>query len=170
MDTRLNIFTKTEQVEFIPVSLCHSQFIKYRHYCLSLARPNDMKIIIVQECCGLSWNLQIFYSKGEDKVIWALCQINNNAYESHSTFSSWSSPRYDSIKIREIQRNTLKYFWSLVFLEQANKSKNKKNYLHGKAPNKQKKNKEIFLGFLFSITSKHAQKVNQLRLNFFWFF
>ena len=30
------------------------------------------------------------------------------------------------------------------------KSKNKKNYLHGKAPNKQKKNKEICLGFLFS--------------------
>ena len=30
-----------------------------------------MKIIIVQECRGLSWNLQTFYSKGEDKVIWA---------------------------------------------------------------------------------------------------
>ena len=58
MDTRLNTFTKTEQVEFIPVSLCHNQFIKYRHYCLSLARPNDMKMIIVQECRGLSWNLQ----------------------------------------------------------------------------------------------------------------
>jgi hypothetical protein len=72
MDTRLNIFTKTEQVEFIPISLCHSQFIKYRHYCLSLSRLNDMKII-VQECHGLSWNLQTFYSKGEDKVIWALC-------------------------------------------------------------------------------------------------
>ena len=36
---RLNIFTKIEQVEFIPVSLCHGQFIEYRHYCLSLARP-----------------------------------------------------------------------------------------------------------------------------------
>ena len=58
MDTRLNIFTKTEQVEFIPISPCHSQFIKYRHYCHSLARANDMKIIIVQECHGLSWDLQ----------------------------------------------------------------------------------------------------------------
>ena len=37
-------------------------------------------------------------AKEEDKVIWALCQINNNANESHSTFSSWSSPRYDTIK------------------------------------------------------------------------
>ena len=74
MHTRLNIFRKTEQVEFILVSLCHNQFIKYRHHCLSLARPNDIKIIIVQECRGLSWNPQTFYSKGEDKVIWALCR------------------------------------------------------------------------------------------------
>ena len=72
MDTRLNIFTQIEQVEFIPVSLCHDQFIEYRYYCLSLARPNNVKIIIVQECRGLSWNLQTFYSTGEDKVIWAL--------------------------------------------------------------------------------------------------
>ena len=40
------------------------------------------------------------------------------------------------------------------------KSENEKNYLHGKAPNKQKKNKEIFLDFLFSATTKHALKVN----------
>ena len=72
MDTRLNIFTQTEQVEFIPVSLCHGQFIECRHYFLSLARPNDMKIIIVEEYHGLSWNLQTFYSRGEDKVIWTL--------------------------------------------------------------------------------------------------
>ena len=72
MDTRLNIFTKTEQVEFIPVSLYHGQFIECRNYCLSLARLNDMEILIVQECHGLSWNLQTFYSIGEDKVKCAL--------------------------------------------------------------------------------------------------
>ena len=72
MDTRLNIFAETEQVEFIPVSLCHNQFIEYHHYFLSLARPNDVKIIIAQECCGLRWNLQTFYSTAEDKVKWAL--------------------------------------------------------------------------------------------------
>ena len=72
MDVRLNIFTQTGQVEFIPVSPCHDQLIEYRHYCLSLARSNDMKIIIVQECRGLRWNLQTFYSTGEDKVKWAL--------------------------------------------------------------------------------------------------
>ena len=46
----------------------------------------------------------------------------------------------------------------LVFLNKQikGKSKNEKNYLHGKAPNKQKKNKEVFLGFLFSATAKHA--------------
>ena len=30
--------------------------------------------------------------EGEDKVIWALCQINDNAYKTHLTFSLWSSP------------------------------------------------------------------------------
>ena len=163
MDTRLNIFTQTEQVEFIPVSLCHGQFIEYRHYCLSLARPNDMKIIIVQECRGLSWNLQTFYSTGEDKVKWALYQFNNYSYESHSTFSSWSSPRYNSNKKkRNSEKHTEIFLEFLVFLNKQikGKSKNEKNYLHGKAPNKQKKNKEIFLDFLFSTTTKHAQKVN----------
>ena len=164
MDTRLNIFTKTEQVEFVPVSLSHGQLIEYHHYCLSLARPNDMKIIIVQECRGLSWNLQTVYSTGEDKVKWALYQINNYSYESHSTFSSWSSPWYDSIKDKEIQRNTLKYFFGVFgFLQQANrkgKTKTRKTIYTGKLPTSKKKNKEIFLGFLFSITTKHAQKVN----------
>ena len=63
------------------------------------------------------------------------------------------------IKGKEIQRNTLKYFWEfLVFLNKQikGKRKNEKNYLHGKAPNKQKKNKEIFLDFLFITTTKHA--------------
>ena len=155
MDTRLNIFTKIEQDEFIPVSLFHNQFIKYRHYCLSLARWNNEKIIIVQECRGLSQNLQTFYSKGEDKVIWALRQINNNANESHSTFSSWSSPWYDSTNRKEIQRNTLKYFFGVFRFsrrKQISRKQNEKNYLHGRAPNKQKKSKEIFLGFIFNTT------------------
>ena len=71
MDTRLNIFTQTEQVEFIPVSLCHGQLIEYRHYCLSLARPNDKKIIIVHVHWTKLESAGIYY-KGEDKVIWAL--------------------------------------------------------------------------------------------------
>ena len=127
MDTRLNIFTETEQFEFIPVSLCHNQFIKYFHYCLSLARPNDMKIIIVQECRGLSWNLQTFYSRGEDKVIWALCQINNNANDRHSTFSSWSSPRYNSNKKkRNSEKHTEIFLELLVFLNRQNKREKQK--------------------------------------------
>ena len=127
MDTRLNTFTKTEQVEFIPVSLCHNQFIKYHHYCLSFARPNNVKILIVQECHGLSWNLQPFYSTGDDKVKWALCQINNNAYESHSTFSSWSSPRYESIeRKRNSKKHTKMLLEFLVFLKQANKREKQK--------------------------------------------
>ena len=60
---------------------------------------------------------------GEDKVIWALCYINNNAHMSHSTFSSWSSP-----------------------LDPQRKEK-KQNNLHGKAPNQQKKNEKSFWVF-----------------------
>ena len=50
------------------------------------------------------------------------------------------------------EKHTEIFLEFLVFRKQANekgKRKNKKNYLHGKAPNKQKKNKEIFLSFLF---------------------
>ena len=162
MDTRLNIFTQTEQVEFIPVSPCHGQFIGCRHYCLSLARPNDMKIIIVQECHGLSWNLQdiLFNRRRQGKM--CSYQFNNYSYESHSTFSSWSSPWYNSNKKKRSSEKHIEIFLEfLVFLNKQikGKSKNEKNYLHGKAPNKQKKNKEIFLGFLFN-TTKHAKKVN----------
>ena len=115
MDTRLNIFTQTEQVEFIPVSLCHGQFIEYRHYCLSLARPNDMKIIIVQECRGLSWNLQTFYSTGEDKVKCALISSTIIHMRATQHFHRGLLLGKTRIKRKEIQRNTLKYFWSFWF-------------------------------------------------------
>ena len=56
----------------------------------------------------------------------------------------------------------------LVFFNKQNKKQKRENYLHGKAPNKQKKNKEIFLDFLFSATTKHAYKVNYF--NYFFVF
>ena len=119
-----------------------------------------------------SWTKLEFASiqfEGEDKVKCALYQINSYSYESHSTFSSWSSPRYNSNKKKRISKKHTEIFLEfLVFLNKQikGKSKNEKNYLHRKAPNKQKKNKEIFLGFCFNITTKHAQKVNQLQLFF----
>ena len=65
------------------------------------------------------------------------------------------------IKRKEIQRNTLRYFLEfLVFFNKRikGKSKNEKNYLHGKAPNKQKKNKEIFwIFFLVLLLSMHGK-------------
>ena len=65
-------------------------------------------------------------------------------------------------KRKEIHRNILKYFWSFwFFFNKQIISKNKKNYLHGKAPNKQKKNKEIFLGFIFSATANYSRKKNK---------
>ena len=61
-------------------------------------------------------------------------------------------------KKRNSEKHTEIFLEFLVFLNKQikGKSKNEKNYLHGKAPNKQKKNKEIFLGFLFNATTKHA--------------
>jgi hypothetical protein len=56
-----------------------------------------------------------------------------------------------------------KYFWSFWFFKKESKLKRKekqkeKNYLHGKAPNKQKKNKEIFLGFLLIATKERKKE------------
>ena len=166
MGTRLNIFTQQEQVEFIPVSLCHDLFIKYRHYCLSLGRQNDMKIIIVQECHGLSWNLQTFYSIGEDKVKCAL-------YQFHSTFSSWSSSWYNSNKNkRNSEKHTEIFLEFFGFLEQANKrEKQKQEKLFIRESSQQaKEEQEIFLGFLFNYYY-YSKKVNQLKAitNFFVF-
>ena len=65
-----------------------------------------------------------------------------------------------SVQLEEKKRNSEKhtkiFFEFLVFFNKQIKSKNEKNYLHGKAPNKQKKNKEIFSDFPFSTTTKHA--------------
>ena len=43
--------------------------------------------------------------------------------------------------------------------------KRNKNYLHGKTPNKQKKEREMFLGFLFNSTTSMESKLT----NFFGF-
>ena len=73
-------------------------------------------------------------------------------------------PRYNSNKMkRNSEKHTEIFLEFLVFFRKKIKGKNKneKNYLHGKAPNKQKKNKEIFLGFLFSTTANYSRKKNQ---------
>ena len=59
--------------------------------------------------------------KGEDKVILALCWINNKAYKNHSSFSSWSSP-YDNFneKKRNSEKHTEIFLEFLVFLKEAN--------------------------------------------------
>ena len=69
----------------------------------------------------------------------------------------FSSVRLNKKK-RVSEKHTEIFLEFLVFLNRQikEKSKNEKNYLHGKAPNKQKKKKEIFLGFHFSDNTKHA--------------
>ena len=72
------------------------------------------------------------------------------------------------------EKHTEMFLEFLIFRKQANikgKSKNEKNYLHGKAPNKQKKNKEIFLDFLFSAIANYSRKKNLKEAwNIFWIF
>ena len=68
------------------------------------------------------------------------------------------SPQYDSNKKRNLEKHAEIFLEFLVFLNKQIESKNKKNSLHGKAPNKQKKNKKSFWVFFLIITT--AWKVN----------
>ena len=126
LDSRLNIFTQTEQVEFIPVSLCHDQFIECRHYCLSLAWPNDVRIIIVQECRGLSWNMQniLFNGRREGKMC--------------------------SLLVQQL------FIWEplniliVVFSSRPPKKRKEIKLFTRKSSQQAKEEREIFLGFLFN--------------------
>ena len=69
-----------------------------------------MKMIMVQEGRGLSWNMQTFYSKGEDKVIWVFVKSKVKPMRSTQHFNH--GLLLGTTQTKEIQRNTLKYFWS----------------------------------------------------------
>ena len=59
-----HIYKNKNKLSSYPLFLATVASSNYRHYCLSLAwLNNSMRVIIVQECRGLSWNLQTFYSK-----------------------------------------------------------------------------------------------------------
>ena len=150
MDARLNIFTQTRQVEFIPVSLCHRHFIECRHFCLSLARPNDMKIIIVQESHGLSWNLQTFYSTEEDKVKWAL--ISSTVIHMRATQHFHCGLLLGTTRIKE--KNFRETHWNIfgvfVFLLQQVNNKKKWEKLFTRESSQQAKEEQGNLfGFSF---------------------
>ena len=73
MGTELNIFTKTKnKLSSYPLFLATVTSSNHRHYCLSLARLNDMKI---KNSASVPWtkleSASILF-KGEDKVIVAL--------------------------------------------------------------------------------------------------
>ena len=74
-----------------------------------------MKIVIVQECCGLSWNRQTFYSTGEDKVKCALISSTIIHMRAAQHFHHALLLGKTRIKIKDVPRNTLKYFWSFWF-------------------------------------------------------
>ena len=101
-----------------------NHFIIYHHYCLSVARPNDVKIIIVQECRGLRWNLQTFYSTGEDKVKWAL------------------------ISSTVIQMRATQHFHDGLLLSTPKEKKRNKTIYTGKLPTSKRRTRNLF-GFSF---------------------
>ena len=84
------------------------------------------------------------------------------------------SSRQPKVKKRNSEKHT-EYFWSFVFLEESKlkegkKNKNEKNFLHGKAPNKQKKKREIFLGFLLILQLIKQERKPKRREKYFWIF
>ena len=58
----------------------------------------------------------------------------------------------------------------MVFSSRPPKKRNKQNYLHGKAPNKQKKELEIFLGFLLTTTTTSMESKLAKSYNYFFVF
>jgi hypothetical protein len=91
--------------------------------------------------------------KREDKVKWALCQINNNAYESHSTFSSWSSLHNDSTKEKIFRKTHKNIFGVFRFSEESNirrrKIKTRKTIYTGKLPTSKRRNEKSFWVFFY---------------------
>ena len=78
--------------------------------------------------------------------------VQQLSYERHSTFSSWSSPWYNSNKRkRNSEKHNEIFLEFLVFLNKQikGKSKNEKIYLHEKTPNKKKEEQGNIFGFSF---------------------
>ena len=78
----LIIFTNKKEVELIPSSLIS---ISPSYIVIIAFHFHDrmMWIIIIVHVHWTKLESASIWYKGEDKVIWALCQINNNAYKSH---------------------------------------------------------------------------------------
>ena len=90
------------------------------------------------------------------------------------TFSSWSSPRYDSIKEKEIQRNILKYFWSFWFFEskqtKKGKAKTRKNIYMGKLPTSKRRTRKYFWVFFLVLQQfKLGRKIKKKQETYFGF-
>ena len=153
MGTRLNIFTQTEQVEFIPISLCHDQFIEYRHYFLSLARSNDVKTIIVQECRGLSWNLQdILFNRRRQGKMCSLLDQQLFIWEPLNIFIVvFSLVRLDKEK-KNSEKHTKIFLEFLVFLNKQikGKSKNGKKLFTRESSQHAKEEQGNLFGFSFN--------------------
>ena len=75
-----------------------------------------MKITIVQEYHGLSWNLQTFYSTGEDKVKWALLSSTVIHMRATQHFHHGLLLGKTRIKEKKFKKHTGIFLEFLVFL------------------------------------------------------
>ena len=66
-------------------------------------------------------------------------------------------------------RATQHFHYGLLLSTPKEKEK-KQNYLHGKAPNKQKKNEKSFWVFFLITTTGMKSKLTKSYIYFFWFF
>ena len=92
----------------------------HRHYCLSLAQPNDINIIGARVPWTKLESAKYFIRPREDIIIWSH-QINNEAYESHSSFHRGLLITKTQKKKKKFRETHWKYFWSFWFFFQKGK-------------------------------------------------
>ena len=104
-----------------------------------------------------------------------LGSLLNNAYESHSTFSSWSSPWYDSTKQKKriLEKLTKIFLESLVFLERSKLKKEiqEREKLFTRESSQQAKDEmRNLFSFSFNTITKLEIKTKKKQERFFYYF
>ena len=121
----LIIFTKTREVEFIPASLISIS----PSYIVIIAfhlHDRTMWIIIIVHVHWTKLESASIWHIGEDKIIWALCWINNNAYKSHFNI------------------------FIMIFSSRPQRTRKEIKLFTRESSQQAKEEHEIFLGFLFN--------------------
>ena len=140
-----NHIYKTREVEFIPaspISISPSYIVIIAFH----LHDRTMWIIIIVHVHWTKLESASIQFKREDKVIWALCQINNNAYKSPF-----------NILI-------------MIFSSRPPKKRKEIKLFTRESSQQEKEEREIFLGFILITTTGMENKLAKSYNYFFWFF